>query len=150
MQCKSDLLKIFFHRIIGWKRPLRSSSPTIHPKTPCLPNHILKCHIYTFFKRLQGWWLGHLPGRPVPISDHFYSKFLLVSDLNLPWCNLRPLPLVPLLVTWEKRQTPTCLQPSFRQLYRAVRSPPQPPLLQTKQPQLPQSLLMRRVLQTLH
>jgi len=44
------------HRIIGWKRPLRSSSPTIDPTPPCLLNHTLKCHIYTFFEHLQGWW----------------------------------------------------------------------------------------------
>jgi len=27
----------------GWKRPLRSSSPTVNPIPPCLLNHILKC-----------------------------------------------------------------------------------------------------------
>jgi len=43
------------HRIIGWKRALRSSSPTIHPTPPCLLNHIPKCHIYTFFEHLQEW-----------------------------------------------------------------------------------------------
>jgi len=32
------------HRIIGWKRPLRSSSPTFHPTPPCLPNCILMGH----------------------------------------------------------------------------------------------------------
>jgi len=35
------------HRIIGWKRPLRSSGPTVNPTPPCLLNHIPKCHIYT-------------------------------------------------------------------------------------------------------
>jgi len=38
-----------YHRIMGWKRPLRSSSPTIHPTPPCLLNHIPKCHGYTFW-----------------------------------------------------------------------------------------------------
>jgi len=38
-----------YRRIIGWKRPLRSSSPTIHPTPPFLLNRIPKCHIYTFF-----------------------------------------------------------------------------------------------------
>jgi len=41
------------HRIIGWKRPLRSSNPTIHPTPPFLLNHLLKCHIYTSFKCLN-------------------------------------------------------------------------------------------------
>ena len=30
-----------FHRTLGWKSPLRSSSPTIHPTPPCLLTHIL-------------------------------------------------------------------------------------------------------------
>ena len=62
------------HRIIGWKRPLRSSRPTIHPTPPCLLNHVPKCHIYTFFGHLQGWWLHHFPGQPVPVPDHSFSK----------------------------------------------------------------------------
>jgi len=63
-----------YHRIIGWKRPLRLSSPTNHPTPPCPLNHILKCHIYTFFKHLQGWGLHHLHGQPVPMSDHSFSR----------------------------------------------------------------------------
>jgi len=43
------------HRIIGWKRSLRSSSPTTQPTPPFLLKHILKCHFYMFFKHLQGW-----------------------------------------------------------------------------------------------
>ena len=60
--------------IIGWKRPPRSSSPTIHPTPPCVLNHIPKCHIYTFFEHLQGWGLHHFPGQPVPMPDHSFSK----------------------------------------------------------------------------
>ena len=63
-----------WYRIIVWKRPLRSSSPTIHPITPCLLNHVLKCHIYAFFKHLQGWGLNHFPGQPVPMPDHSFRK----------------------------------------------------------------------------
>ena len=37
----------------GWKRPLRSSSPTANPTPPCLLNHVLKCHIYTVFEHLS-------------------------------------------------------------------------------------------------
>jgi len=38
------IIYVDFHRIIGWKRPLRSSTPTIHPTPPCLLQHIPKCH----------------------------------------------------------------------------------------------------------
>ena len=44
------------------------------------------------------------------------KKFFLISNLNLPWCNLRLFPLVLSLVPPEKRLTPTSLQPPFRQL----------------------------------
>ncbi|KAK4810582.1 hypothetical protein QYF61_007319 [Mycteria americana] len=50
------------------------------------------------------------------------NKFFLMSNLNLPWCNLRPLPLVLSLVTWEKRPTPTSLQPPFRSLLNNPRA----------------------------
>ena len=64
------------------------------PTLPCLLNHILKCHIYTFFEHLQCWRLHHLPGQPVPMSDHPFGKeIFLTSNLNLPWRNLRPFPL---------------------------------------------------------
>ena len=35
------------------------------------------------------------------------KKFFLISNLNLPWCNIRPLPLILSLVTWEKRPIPS-------------------------------------------
>ena len=62
--------EVMTYRIVGGKRPLRSS-PTIRPTPPCLLNHILKCHIYTVFKHLQGWWRNHLPGQPIPMSDQY-------------------------------------------------------------------------------
>jgi len=38
----------------GWKRALRSPSPT--PTHPTIPtNHILQCHIYTVLQHLQKW-----------------------------------------------------------------------------------------------
>ena len=42
------------------------------PNTPCLL--IPKCHIYTFFKHLQGSWLHHFPGQPVPVLDNPISE----------------------------------------------------------------------------
>ena len=31
-------------------------------------DRVLQCHIYTVLKHLQGWWLHHLPGQPVPLQ----------------------------------------------------------------------------------
>lgn len=51
----------------------------------------------------------------------FFSvkKIFLISSPNLPCYSLRPFPLILLLFTWEKRLTPTLLQPPFKQLWRA-------------------------------
>ncbi|KAK4826124.1 LOW QUALITY PROTEIN: hypothetical protein QYF61_005276 [Mycteria americana] len=78
------------------------------------------------------------------------KKNFLISSLNLPWRNLRPFPLVLSLVTWEKRPTPTSLQPPFHVVVESDEVSPQPPFLQAKQSQLPQPLLIRLLLQTLH
>ena len=52
--CESRIMRNLYskslnHRFIGWKRPLRSSSPTVTPKPPCLLNHIPKVpHLHIF------------------------------------------------------------------------------------------------------
>ena len=62
-----------------WKRPLKSPRPTINPTPPCLLNHVLKCHIYTFSEHLQGWGHLHFPGQPVPMPDHSFSKEIFLN-----------------------------------------------------------------------
>ncbi|KAK4810503.1 hypothetical protein QYF61_004283 [Mycteria americana] len=98
-----------------WKRPLRSSSPTVNPTPPCLLNHVLKRHIYTDGDSTTS--LGSLFQCLTTLS---VKKFFLISNLNLPWHNLRPFPLILSLVTWEKRPTPTSLQPPFRLLLQTL------------------------------
>ena len=78
------IIESWNHRIIDWKRPLRSSSPTINPTLPCLLNHITKCHVYTFFEHLQGWGLHPLPGQPVPMPDRSFSKEIFPSIQSKP------------------------------------------------------------------
>ena len=54
------------------------------PNVTILLNHTPKCHMYLFFKRVQGWGLNHLPGQPVPMSDrkhHLFSKTYLYRVL---------------------------------------------------------------------
>jgi len=54
MRCSNINIESFLPKVIesqnhkGWKRPLRSSSPTVNPTPPCLLNHVLKCHSYKF------------------------------------------------------------------------------------------------------
>lgn len=57
----------------------------------------------------------HFPGQLIPVLDNSFGekKFFPISNLNLPWGNLRPLPLARSLVSWEKRLIPT--SPIFRE-----------------------------------
>ena len=72
------------------ERPLRSLSPTINPYLTTL-DHVPQCHIYPFHVPLQGWWLHHFPGQPVPILHHsFWEEIFPDIQLESPWCNLKP------------------------------------------------------------
>ncbi|RMC16017.1 hypothetical protein DUI87_08224 [Hirundo rustica rustica] len=59
--------------------------------------------------------------QPIPITLS-EKNFILMPNLNVPWHSLKLCPLVSSLVTWEKRLTPTWMQPSFKLLYRVIRS----------------------------
>lgn len=60
---------------IGWRRPLRSLSPTVNPGLPTPPlSHVSKNHVYMSFKYLQGWRLHHFPGQPVPMFDNPFRE----------------------------------------------------------------------------
>ena len=102
-------------------------------------NHVPKHHIYTSFKYLQGWWLNHFPGQPVPMLDNpFSEEFFPNIQSKPPWCNLRPFPLVLSLVTWEKRPDPHLPTTSFQVVVESNQVSPEPPPLQAKQSQFPQ------------
>ena len=62
------------HRIIGWKRPLRSPSPTVTTTPPRLLNHVPRCHISMHLEPLQGWGLHHCPGQPGLMPDCSFRK----------------------------------------------------------------------------
>ena len=100
--------------------------------------------MHNSFKYLQGWGLHHFPGSPVQCSITLsVNKFFLISNVNLPWRNLRPFPLVLSLVTREKRPTPHFTTTSFQVAVASDKVSPQPPLLQTEQPQFSQLLLIK-------
>ena len=117
-----------YHRIIGWKRPLRSSVPTIHPTPPCLLNHMPKGHIYMVFEHLQGRGLNHLPGLPVPISDHSFSKEIFPdSQSKPPLMQLEAIASRP-IASYLGEETNTCLTTtSFQVVIESNKVSPQPP-----------------------
>lgn len=100
---------------LGWKKP-EFIKLSINPARPSPPlNPYPKCHTYTSLKSLQGCQLYHFPGHSVQcLTSLLVKTFFLMSNLNLPWCNLRLFLLVMLLISWEKRLTPILLPGSCR------------------------------------
>jgi len=69
-----------------------------------------KCSLTT--SRVSGSTFGSSIQRLTTVSD----KLFHMSNLNLPWHNMRPFLLVLSLVTWEKRPASISPQPPFSQL----------------------------------
>ncbi|KAK4815422.1 hypothetical protein QYF61_001410 [Mycteria americana] len=137
---------------IGWKRPLRSSSPTINLTLPKPPlHHVPKHLIQTSFKYLQGWRLNHFPGQPLPMLDNPLGeeKFPNIQS-KPPLAQLEAISSCPITCYLGEETDPHLSTPSFQVAVESNKVSPQPPFLQAKQPQFPQPLLIRLVLQTLH
>ncbi|KAK4811009.1 hypothetical protein QYF61_015713 [Mycteria americana] len=122
---KSDWFNEFpdnFHRItesqnrIGWKRPLRSSSPTINLTLPRPPlYHVPKHLIQTSFKYLQGWRLNHFLGQPVPRLDNPFSeeKFPNIQS-KPPLAQLEAISSHPITCYLEEETNPHLSTTSFQ------------------------------------
>lgn len=54
---------------LGWKKPLRSASSISDPTPPCQVQQGTERHVQSLLKHLQGWWLHHLSGEPIPRSN---------------------------------------------------------------------------------
>ncbi|KAK4830945.1 hypothetical protein QYF61_014404 [Mycteria americana] len=137
---------------IGWKRPSRSSSPTVNLTLPRPPlHHVPKHLIQTSFKYLQGWRLNHFTGKPVPMLDNPFSeeKFPNIQS-KPPLVQLEAITSCPISCYLGEETDPHLSTTSFQVAVESNKVSPQPPFLQVKQPQLPQPLLIRLLLQTLH
>ena len=100
-----------------------------------------------FFKHLQGWGLHHFPAQPVPRPDLSFSKEIFPNiQYKTPLTQLEAIASRP-IASYLGEETNTCLTTtSFQVVGESSKVPPQPPLLHTKQPHLPQLLLIRLVL----
>ncbi|KAK4829527.1 hypothetical protein QYF61_005166, partial [Mycteria americana] len=137
---------------IGWKRPLRSPSPTVNLTLPRPPlHHVPKHLIQTAFKYLQGWRLNHFPGQPVPMLDNPFSevKFPNIQS-KPPLVQLEAISSCPITCYLGEETDPHLSTTSFQAVVESHKVSPLPPLLQAKQPQFPQPLPIRLLLQTLH
>ncbi|KAK4833008.1 hypothetical protein QYF61_027110 [Mycteria americana] len=136
---------------IGWKRPLRSSSPTVNLTLPSPPlNHVPEHLIQTSFKYLQGWRLHHFPGQHVPMLDNPFSeeKFPNIQS-KPPLAQLEAISSCPITCYLGEETNPHLSTTSFQVVVESNEVSPQPPFLQAEQPQFPQPLPISLVLQTL-
>ncbi|KAK4815740.1 hypothetical protein QYF61_006778 [Mycteria americana] len=137
---------------LSWKRPLRSSSPTVNLTLPRPPlHHVPKHLIQTSFKYLQGWRCNHFPGQPGPMLHNPFSeeKFPNIRS-KPPLAQPEAISSHPITCDLGEETNPHLPTTSFQVVVESDKVSPQPPFLQTKQPQFPQPLLIRLVLQTLH
>jgi len=115
-----------------------------HPPTTNISplNHVPQYNIWMFLEYLQGWWLHHLPGQLIPVPDHLYGEESFPNvQLESPLAQLDAIPSSPISSYTGKEANPHLTTTSFQ----VVKVSPEPPLLQTKQSQFPQLLLVRPV-----
>ncbi|KAK4819967.1 hypothetical protein QYF61_016121 [Mycteria americana] len=95
----------------------------------------------------EGWRLNHFPGQPVPMLDNPFSE---VKSPNIqskpPLAQLEAISSCTITCYFGEETDPHLATPSFQVVVESDKVSPQPPLLQTKQPQFPQPLLMRLLL----
>ncbi|KAK4827587.1 hypothetical protein QYF61_019489 [Mycteria americana] len=130
---------------IGWKRPLRSSSPAVNVTLPRSPlYHVPKHLIQTSFKYFQGWRLNHFPGQPVPMLDNPFSEVKFPNTQSKPpLAQLEAISSCPITCYLGEETDPHLSTTSYQVVVESKKVSPQPPFLQAKQPQFPQPLLMR-------
>jgi len=75
------------------------------------------------------------------------KELFLISNLNFLWCNLKPFPPIPLLLS-ERRGNPDLASTSVQVTVESDKVSPEPPLLHVEQSQFPQMLPIRLALQT--
>ncbi|KAK4823880.1 hypothetical protein QYF61_007828 [Mycteria americana] len=99
----------------------------------------------------QGWRLNHFPGQPLPMLDNPFSevKFPNIQS-KPPLAQLEAISSCPITCYLGEETDPHLSTTSFQAVVESDEVSPQPPFLQAKQPQFPQPLLIRLLLQTLH
>ena len=138
-------LKVHFvaHPQTRMRKIIKSNPPpsTTMPTKPC--PEVPQLHLFWTPPGMGATSLGSLFQC---LTTPSVKEFSLISNRNLSWCNLRPLPLVLSLVSWEKRPNTCLTTTTFEVTVESNKVSPQAPLLQAKQPYFPQLLLIRLVL----
>ncbi|KAK4826531.1 hypothetical protein QYF61_010028 [Mycteria americana] len=100
---------------------------------------------------LMGWRLNHFPGQPLPMLDNPFSegKFPNIQS-KPPLAQLEDISSCSITCYLGEETDSHLSTTSFQVAVESHKVSPQPPFLQAKQPQVPQLLLIRLLLQTLH
>ncbi|KAF1466761.1 Conserved oligomeric Golgi complex subunit 5, partial [Megadyptes antipodes antipodes] len=99
----------------------------------------------------QGWGLNHFPGQPVPMFNHSFRKDIFPHvQSKPPLAQLEAISSRPIACCLGEETDTHLATTSFQVVVESNEVSPQPPLLQAKQSQFSQLLLIRLVLQTLH
>jgi len=106
-------------------------------------NHIPQCHISMVLELFQGQLLHNSPALPdqKSLTTILENKIFLKANLNLPWHNLRPFPLIILLLPGRRGQ-PYLTTTSFQAVVESNIVSLEPPLLQAESSQFPQLLFV--------
>jgi len=98
--------------------------------------------MHTVFEPLQGWGLHHCLGQPGPrLNDSLSEDIFPNIQSKPPLVQLESIASHP-THSYLGEETNTCLtMTSCQVVVESNKVPPQPPLLQAEQPQLPQPLL---------
>ncbi|KAK4810277.1 hypothetical protein QYF61_015307 [Mycteria americana] len=98
----------------------------------------------------SGWRLHHFPGQPVPMLDNPFSEEIFPNTQSKPLLTqLEAISSHPITCYLGEETDPHLSTTSFQVVVESDKVSPQPPFLQAKQPQFPQPLLIRLLLQTL-
>ena len=95
-----------------------------------------------FLEHLQGQWLHHLPGQPIPMPDHSFREEIFPNiQPEPPLAQLQAIPFRS-ISTYAGEEADSHFT-SFQRVLESNKVSPEPPRLRTEQSQLPQPLLMR-------
>ena len=88
------------------------------------------------FKYIQGWWLNHLPGEPIPVLNNPFCKEVFPDiQPKLTLVQLKAISPHPVSCRQWEETNPALAVSTFQILEESNEVSPQPPFLQTKQPQ---------------
>ena len=83
-----------------------------------------------FFEHLQGRWLHHLCGQPIPVPDHPFRKVVFPNVQPEPsLAQLEAIPSSPITSHMREEADPQLTTTSFQVVIESNKVSPEPPLL---------------------